>query len=368
MKELIINHFFNYEFIYIFLFCFFMFLSLSMFIKQKIIRKISILFVSLFFSLFVFETALSLFTEKFEETKVDNKILNIVHSKEIIKYRNIRFLDKKTNRKIFFTNDNIDEKFLDNNRFIKYIDAEYSRYKNTSFRYTKCNEQSKETYAFLGCSFTFGDGLNDDETLPYYFSKSFDFKCNVLNYGLQGKSSNSALNILNIGLPKDKEYKHFFYYLISEQILRNLIYVNTCFDGYIYIKGNFYKTKYPFSGIVSAFQKSYIFRKIFIYFIYKYNKKYCDDYMIESLKEMNRIIEEKYNSKLTIIVYPNKYSKRFIKKINETNLNLIYLPGYFNSEKKGYRIKNDGHPTAKANEEIAQILYNYINDLKQRNL
>ena len=91
--------------------------------------------------------------------------------------------------------------------------------------------------------------------------------------------------------------------------------------------------------------------------------------MIKSLKEMNKIIEERYNSKLTIIVWPDKYDKRlgkygknFIEKLKETKLDLIFLPEYFDDKETGYRIKNDMHPTAKANEEIAEILYNHIKE------
>ena len=60
-------------------------------------------------------------------------------------------------------------------------------------------------------------------------------------------------------------------------------------------------------------------------------------------------------------VWPNYYSEYFLKKLKSTNLDLIFLPNKFNSMRDGYEIQNDGHPTAKANEEIAEILYNHIN-------
>ncbi len=78
---------------------------------------------------------------------------------------------------------------------------------------------------------------------------------------------------------------------------------------------------------------------------------------------MNKIVEEKYNSKLTIIICDKEsYSKYFINELKKTSLDLIFLEDKFNFEDKGYRIKNDGHPSAKANEEIAEILYNHINE------
>jgi hypothetical protein len=46
--------------------------------------------------------------------------------------------------------------------------------------------------------------------------------------------------------------------------------------------------------------------------------------------------------------------------MKDAGLQFILLPVY--CEENGYTIKNDGHPAPKANEEIARILYNKINN------
>ena len=48
---------------------------------------------------------------------------------------------------------------------------------------------------FYGCSFTFGAGLNDDETLPYYFKNKFK-NVSVKNFGFHGYGAHDALAIL----------------------------------------------------------------------------------------------------------------------------------------------------------------------------
>ena len=63
--------------------------------------------------------------------------------------------------------------------------------------------------------------------------------------------------------------------------------------------------------------------------------------------------------------HQEKY-KRLCEKLKETNLDLIFLPEYFN-EKGSYKLEHDGHPTAKANKEIAEILYNHINKKDKTN-
>src|SRR5690242_12950529 len=52
------------------------------------------------------------------------------------------------------------------------------------FRITPNNSSTGNTINFLGCSFTFGEGLNDDQTLPYYVSEFGRY--HVRNYGFVG--------------------------------------------------------------------------------------------------------------------------------------------------------------------------------------
>ena len=364
MKEIIINHFLNYEFVYIFLFCFIIFLLISVFFKQKILRKISVLISSICFILFCFEFILSFImilpqtkSFRFYMDKIDG---NIYVQKEI------EFFDEN-NKKYKYKIDMqyFDEKDYDKCSFI--FNQNYSVYSN-NFRVTKCNNESEDVFLFLGCSFVFGDGIGDDETLPYCFSQLFDFKKNVINCGVSANSSNTALNILNneIFLPltknKNLNIKVCFVNLMSDHIYRNFRYEGICLDGYLY-KNNKWYIPTKIGKIKYIFARSYIFRKIFVPIIDNYFKHYYEYYMIESLKLIDKIIKEKYNSKLTIVIWDKDgYSEFFIKQLKEIGVDLIFLPEYFNSEENGYRIKNDGHPTAKANKEVAEILYNYIND------
>lgn len=373
MKEMV-NHFLNYEFVYIFLFCSLIFLSSSIFIKRNIIKKISILLFSIFFVLFLFETSLSFFMPVVKISKY-NKYLNNIDNKTIHKEKEIEYFDiNGIKKKYMFDIQNLKIEDYSECKFI--FDKEYTMY-NNRFRVTDCNKNSKETYLFFGCSFTFGDALCDDETLPYYFSKLYDFNKNIVNCGVPGNSTNTIINILEnkIFLPltnKKSKIKYCFYSLVPDHIYRNFRYESKsgCMDGYLYknkkwyIPTNIGKIKYIFT-------RSYIFRKIFLPIIDKYNLEYYEDYMIKSLKEINEMIEEKYDSKLTVIVwpdyYPDYYGNIFLSKLKKTNLDLIFLPEYFNSVRDDYKIKYDGHPTAKANKEIAEILYNHINKTDKEN-
>ena len=367
MKEIIINHFLDYEFVYIFLFSSIFLLLISIFVKNKIIRIISMFLFSILFVLLFFEISLSFIVSKNVDFSFNDRTINVNHSQNIVKHRQLVVLDKKTREEFILNDSNISDKFLNKESYLTVWDMNFSVFEKTFFRYTKCNEQSKNAYVFLGCSFVFGEGVSDEETLPYYFSKKMDFKYNVFNYGVSGKGSNTALSILNTGLNKDIKYEHFFFSLISDLIYRNfrLYHPN---DIFLFVDNKVKKVSYPYFKLVDIFKRSYIFRKVFLPQIENYNRKFHDYYMIKSLEYMNKIVEEQYNSKLTILVWPDKYnkldrySKIFMKKLKETDLDLVFLPEYFNDKGKEYRIENDVHPTAKANEEIAEILYNHIKE------
>jgi hypothetical protein len=62
------------------------------------------------------------------------------------------------------------------------------------FRVTPGQGDGPERINFFGCSFTFGEGLNDDETLPYLVSRSGRYR--VKNWGYGGGGPHEALAIL----------------------------------------------------------------------------------------------------------------------------------------------------------------------------
>lgn len=361
MKQIIIEHFFNYEFVYIFLLISVIFLFVSIFIKQKTIKKISIIIFSIFIVLSFLELVLSFSLNRIV-VGFNMNYLNHIDPTQIIKEREISFYDKTKDRviKIDKMDCNLDEYGM-----YELVYDQFCLSYNNCFRWTECNKDSEDVYVFMGCSYIFGTGLQNEETLPYYFSKLYDFNKNIINCGIGGQSTNTSLNILNSDVlssltKTNSNNKHFFYILILDQIYRNFR-INVPSDLKIYKNGKITDNKQPYGVLKKTLIKSYIFRKIFLPIIDDCNKEYYENYMVESLEEMNKIVQEKYNSKLTILVWPNDYGERFINKLKRTSLDLIFLPEYFNSEEEGYKIKHDGHPTAKANEEIAKMLYEHIN-------
>jgi hypothetical protein len=380
MKETILNHFLDYEFVYVFLFCFLFFLLISMFATCKVVKKISIVLCSLFLVLFLFELGFSFFMEKCFFVPRNDELFKMPKGQNIILAREVFLLNEKNNMSKMILSDNKDEIYKNTKEYLSkgykiFYDNNFSLYSN-GLRYTKSNINGENIYVFLGGSFTVGAYVDDKETLPYYFSELNNFDANVLNLGYGAKGSNYTLNMLNSEIidgfvGENKEVTCFIYSLIEDHIYRNFRMINSNNGGFDpWIKKDnkwIFMADHPYKRIKKMFVRSFLFRRTFLKVIDNINVQYYKNYLLSSLKEMDEIIENRYKSKLIIIVWPEFYDNNFMESLQNLNIDLILLPEYFNSEELGYRLK-DHHPTAKANKEIAEILYNHINNQVRENI
>lgn len=80
-----------------------------------------------------------------------------------------------------------------------------------------------ETWLFMGCSFTFGEGVNDDETLPAQFSEKLGRQANVVNLGLNGYGPHHMLRMLETGrlAGAAAPVKHVIYQALSSHAARS---------------------------------------------------------------------------------------------------------------------------------------------------
>ena len=191
---------------------------------------------------------------------------------------------------------------------------------------------------------------------------------NVINCGVGGQGANTALNILNNNvfenlIPENSKVKHCFYTLIKDHIYRNFRCEGHCIDSFIYENDKYIRVKQPYGIFKNIFARCYIFKKVFLPLIDEHNEDFYEDYLLETLRKINDILQEKYNADLTLIIWPGdpeKYSENFINKLKQIKLGVLFVPENFLLYDLGYKVKNDGHPTLKANEVIAENLYNYI--------
>jgi len=79
------------------------------------------------------------------------------------------------------------------------------------------------TVLFFGCSFTFGEGLSDNETLPYQVGVQSAGGYRTFNFGVQGYSPNQMLSAIEDGIVRrvvDTPPRYAFYVAIPDHVWR----------------------------------------------------------------------------------------------------------------------------------------------------
>jgi hypothetical protein len=237
---------------------------------------------------------------------------------------------------------------------------------------------TKRNAIFLGCSFTFGTGLADDETFPYYFSK-YRPNFNVYNLGIDGAGANDILDDL-------KSFKRFsdiskneglvVYTAIFDHIERsvcNLSCYGKTYRDWVLGKSNYqydpetqsmvntgtFENSRPVTSMIfSVLSKIGLIDSIMI------PTKYSDDQLelyVMMVAEMKKIAKEKLNSDFYFVFYPGTYGddwdriKPLLKKYSVKYLDLSKMD--FKTATGGrHSIILDGHPTKLSNYLYASLI------------
>jgi hypothetical protein len=255
---------------------------------------------------------------------------------------------------------------------------------------------------FVGCSFTFGIGLNDDQTLPALFSKLSGW--DTFNAGMGGYGPHQALKIIednNIYRKRTegKKIDLIVYRMIFEHIKRAAgdspwDRSGPCYElsqkGEIDYKGSFTKCKkriwyqekfnsilIRLSNITTEMFTAQLARKISSltnpYLSEQYSKEDILRY-IGIVKKMNEL-SKKRGSKFLVIVEDLKSGGQKTKTLPvcDTDTRMEPIINAFSSEQISYirtsdilnknlcllgkhRIAGDGHPTVESNLAIAKYL------------
>ena len=255
------------------------------------------------------------------------------------------------------------------------------------------NIDKKNSILFLGCSFTFGEGLNDFETLSYYLQEST--RRFSINAGLHGYGSHQALHILeNDSLFERKtegsKVKVVLYRAMDGHISRmkradawgpcyklndkdELTFrgnLNTCDDN----KNQFLRSLKHYNGIREPFTK-YLVRKTF-FNTKKYTKKnYSPEFNLEFKTYIKSIIRmrdlaELRGARFIVLNEDLSYDSLCIKsKIGQAisdNLKKNNIEVYNTSEiftetdcNTKSLFMSDNHPTAYNN----YVISNYLSKL-----
>ncbi len=242
------------------------------------------------------------------------------------------------------------------------------------------NSKINQAIIFYGCSFTFGIGLNDDQTLSYQTGLRTKNKFNTYNFSYGGYGPHQMLASLQNSLDKKviiEEPKLAIYTAIIDHVARSaglaswgqhdpkyeldnqgeLNFIGY-FDDHSIVK-NIWCAR-----ILGHLNKSYLFKKIYSPHAREVNDTDFARY-IKIVVKAKEIFESRYSgSEFQVILWSEsdvqqeKYNK-ILNALVENNIIVHQIKDIlpdFQHHHSRYFIAGDGHPTAHANELIAQYI------------
>lgn len=250
------------------------------------------------------------------------------------------------------------------------FDGEYT-VGEKGYRHTQSNDAAKDTVIFVGCSFTFGYGLNDDETLPHYFSEANGFADRVVNFAVPGYGPGQVLRDLEVnykpGLAKiDPTGVRAVIFLLMDDHANQAIRPISNTAPYYVLKNNkpVYRGLYRDPDSLGRLNTLIYSSRIIPLLkerigagINPFDANYKWDLTTAMLKEMNRICRERYGVPLTVAYWGE--NPEVLLRFMNTELDFFQVREAFGEELANRAIKfylQDGHPSAYANRLLGKYM------------
>jgi Glycosyl hydrolases family 16 len=343
-------------------------IAISTFILSFLVPTRKVLFFNLGFLIFIF-----CLTEEYSNSKnnslITNKVSNtmpFVRSSDTLGWDNIKNAITKTSA------------YHDT---LLLYDVKYTLNENGQ-RITPevIPNDSMRSVLFFGCSFTFGQGIRDNETMAYMVQDSVRDKYKVYNFGVIGFGANQMLSAIEHNMI-DGIVKYPPKYIIFNAIPDHI--------GRIYSP---HTPRYLFKGIdakepvltglndYTNERNKHFFYKILNSEFYKYiskksrDRKNIDLYTAIILKSKNQLFKKYPNSHFHVIYWDSEADKEYndyiIKSLKEKNITTHIvsdiLPGYNSKSYRAYVINfsYELHPNSYANQEVSNYILKNILSLK----
>ena len=223
-----------------------------------------------------------------------------------------------------------------------------------------------ETWLFMGCSFTFGEGVSDDETLPAQFSEQLGGAANVLNLGLNGYGPHQMLRMLETGRlgGATRPVKHVIYQALVSHVPRAAGRATWGLTAPAYvIAGDSIRFggQLNQSSVVRSFamfQRSDLARLLL-------RRRYDASPTDEEIELFARIVEKaaeiartRLGARFTILFwdYEDETTRRVHDRLVSTGLPVIRATSLVAHDRDSLRIPYDRHPSAEAYRRLASGL------------
>jgi len=235
---------------------------------------------------------------------------------------------------------------------------------------------------FFGGSFTFGEGSNDNQTIPSVFESVSD-RFRAYNYGVPGYGTQQMLAKLQSSSVKyevnEKSGVLFYIYLedVHEgRVIGQMNVVNGWANNFPYYKlnkegkpeyrGTFSTGRPVLSVVYGLLGKSQLVR----YLGLNLPNLDAESYLLTAklIDESRNLFNKQFpDSEFYVVLYPKRNAHRkIVPYLEQAGIRYLDYFDLFDPDADGYNFKGDGHPTPKSNQILAQRLVSDIESTLQR--
>jgi hypothetical protein len=221
----------------------------------------------------------------------------------------------------------------------------------------------------MGCSIMFGAGVNDDETLPAYFSKELGYQANVVNLGFHGYGPHQMLRSLERDLPRPLLHG------VVKQVIYEGIWTHP-WRAAGHASWDLYGPSYelsrdgvtyvgPFHSHLSGFILKVLMRSTFFQFVldrtlFRVNLTNEDiERYVRILERSAQLSQKNYGAGFLLIYWDDNstQSQRVLDRLRRTALPMLLLSDVIpRSESVGLTLPFDGHPRPELHRRLAAAL------------
>jgi len=231
--------------------------------------------------------------------------------------------------------------------------------------------------AFFGCSFCFGEGLNDNQTIPCFVASDAP-RYMPYNYGCYGYGPQQMLAKLQSGELRSEidEPKGIAVYIFFDEHVDRVIGTMNIYNmwgktmpyyfldhGQLKRDGNFTTGRPLISRIYRRLGKSETLKYFHVNFPMRINGDHIR-LTAEVIRESQRLFTQQFEgSDFYVLFYPagKLHTKQIIPCLLQSGIKYLDYTSLFARGEKDIVFPGDGHPTAHATEAVARKL---VADLK----
>ncbi|MDH3689553.1 MAG: hypothetical protein OEU36_08760 [Gammaproteobacteria bacterium] len=255
------------------------------------------------------------------------------------------------------------------------------------------DEEAEAPIVFYGGSMAFGEGVNDDETLPYYLAAETGWRRPILNLGFSGYGPHQMLRSIELGNPRNFGYDSVavaVYEGIPDHARRAI--GEAWWDpvgpeyelnetGSVQYRGRFtdvsddyIQVYYRYLQLVKVARRSRVvdWTGNLLFGTKAKDPEESVRLMMAIVDKAAAILEQDYGAEFMVLFWDDETeeSSLILEGLAEKEIPTIKVSDLFEvkafgpapSEQADYEIPNDGHATAAANRLLAEALMQHLRD------